>query len=145
MRKLAAALVAAAALLPAAALAHGGGTDQYYEVLVPGEVTGLFAVLIAALTAGVRAWGSHADIPPLARSGMSLIHLAGTQFVLGFAAWVATGAAGTATPLYMTLIATAHQTVGALVLAASVRLMLWSWRLLAPKTNGAPAGSAVTA
>lgn len=102
-------------------------------------------VLFAGLVAGVRAWGMHPELRPLARAGMDLVQVLGVQFVLGFAAWVATGAAGEETPLYMTLIATAHQTVGALVLASAVRLMLWSWRLLAPRVSGGEATTAPAA
>jgi cytochrome c oxidase assembly protein subunit 15 len=96
------------------------------------HITVACIVLLLALACGVRAWGMYADVPMVSRKGAALIHLAGGQFVLGLGAWIVTGLAKGAVqpPLWDVLVATAHQTVGALLFAWAVMYMLWAHRLL---------------
>lgn len=87
----------------------------------------LAAVLVLVL--GVRAWGVYgtvADGAPIRRTGLGLTHAVSAQFILGFAAMVS--GVVSAEPQHATTaqvwLATAHQAVGALVLAWSTRLMI---------------------
>jgi cytochrome c oxidase assembly protein subunit 15 len=86
-------------------------------------------VLFYGISAGVRAWGIYQREVLLSRAGLGLVYHLGAQLALGLAAWAAVGAASGATPVYMVVIATLHQTTGALVLSAAGRLMLWTRRL----------------
>lgn len=112
------------------------------------HITVACIVLLLAVFAGIRAWGIYNAWPMLSRKGMGVLHLALTQLALGFGAWVVTGLAKAhlQPPLYEVLIATAHQTIGALLLAWVVVYLLWVHRLLLsePAASSAklPAGTA---
>lgn len=88
-------------------------------------------VLFFGVFAGIRAWGAYQGEALLSRAGLGLVYHLGAQLVLGLAAWAAVGAAGNSTPVYMVVIATLHQTTGALVLSAAGKLMLWTRRVVA--------------
>lgn len=62
------------------------------------------------------------------------MYLAIVQLAFGFGALivVSLGRNMPSPPLYQVLIATAHQTLGALVLAYAVALAVWMHRLLKP-------------
>jgi heme a synthase len=83
-------------------------------------------LLIFGLITGVRAWSMFEGEAAYSRAGLGLLFHLGAQLVLGFAAWAAITAAGDTTPVYVGVIATLHQTTGALVLSAVVKLGLWS-------------------
>lgn len=91
------------------------------------------AVITLAGFAGLRAWGSYAGEPVLPRVGLGLVHLVGLQLVLGVAALAVTTIDRPAGErvAFEVPIATAHQTTGALILAAAVLLFAWERRLLA--------------
>ncbi len=91
------------------------------------------AVITLAGFAGLRAWGSYADQPVLPRVGLGLVHLVGLQLLLGVAALAVTTMERPAGErvAFEVPIATAHQTTGALILAAAVLLFAWVRRLLA--------------
>ncbi|MBN2082786.1 COX15/CtaA family protein [bacterium] len=90
-------------------------------------------VLTLAVVTGVRAWGNYPVQPRLAKAGLVLSLAALLQLVLGLAALFATGAnLGLAPTAWNLVLATAHQSTGALILALSVYLMLWLTRLLEP-------------
>lgn len=93
------------------------------------HITLAVIVLIFGLIAGIRAWGIYQGEAIYNRAGLGLVYHLGAQLMLGFAAWAAVGAAGDTTPVYMVVIATLHQTTGALVLSAVVKLLLWARRL----------------
>ncbi len=93
------------------------------------HITLAVIVLIFGLIAGIRAWGIFQNEAAYGRAGLGLVYHLGAQLLLGFAAWAAVGAAGSTTPVYMVLIATLHQTTGALVLSAVVKLLMWARRL----------------
>jgi cytochrome c oxidase assembly protein subunit 15 len=93
------------------------------------------AVLVALLTVGVgvRAWGLYPHLPPLPRLGASLLVLIATQVALGIAALVVTGnVAPNRRPQALDVaITTAHQLVGAVLLAWALMVALWNYRLIA--------------
>jgi cytochrome c oxidase assembly protein subunit 15 len=98
-------------------------------------------VLLAALFAGVRAWGVHSDRKPLARAGVGVLSVVVLQVVLGVIALVfRSGPEGTPTTAGA-LLTTAHQANGALLLALSAVLAVWSFRLFAPMRGYAEAGA----
>jgi cytochrome c oxidase assembly protein subunit 15 len=88
------------------------------------------------ITFGVRNWGQHPDVTPLRKTGMGLIHIVSTQFLLGFAAWGSgvLDIPSDALPnsVWQVILPTLHQTVGALLLAWVVRLLTMTYRLLRP-------------
>jgi len=96
------------------------------------------AAIVAALAiiAGVRAWGLYPNEPVLPRLGLALLKAISLQLVLGLCALAATGI--TRIPdqpphAADVIFTTTHQVTGALLLALTVALMLWVWRLLAPQ------------
>ncbi len=96
-------------------------------------------VTVVAVACGARAWGLYPDRPALHRLGRLLIALILLQVVLGVGALVVTGVwprSATPTPLHV-IVTTAHQAVGASLLASSVMLMLWYWAPETGKTENA--------
>ena len=93
-----------------------------------------FAILTLTilLLVGLRAYGRSAEYEPLPRTGGLLMILGGIQLLLGLTAYITVGLAAQAAspPAYMVIIATVHQTVGAIILAASVVLLVFNLRLL---------------
>jgi hypothetical protein len=97
------------------------------------HITLAVIVIAMAVITGVRAWGIYPQLARLSRAGLWLVNLAGLQLLLGLAALLATGAnAGQAPNAWNLILATAHQTTGALLLALAVYLMLWLHRLVCP-------------
>ena len=89
-------------------------------------------VTVVAVLAGMRAWGLYAGMWPLDRLGQLLASLVVVQVALGIAALAATrglAMSGAPTPAEA-LVATAHQAVGAALLATAVALTVWTRRLL---------------
>jgi cytochrome c oxidase assembly protein subunit 15 len=86
------------------------------------------------LATGLRAWGPHPELTPLRRSGMGLIHMVSTQFLLGFAAWgsgvLGVPADSVPSSVWQVILPTLHQTVGALLLAWTIRVVTLNYRLL---------------
>lgn len=91
-------------------------------------------VTLAAVGLGVRAWGIYRDLPVYRRLGTALLALLGLQLILGLLALLASGSDSPTHPpgALGVLLTTAHQTVGALLLALAALLVLGSFRLLAP-------------
>lgn len=91
-----------------------------------------FAVVVAlvAVTAGVRAWGLYRDVPILRRTGQALLVLIAAQIALGVAALVVTGDDPThqQADALDVAVTTAHQVVGAALLAGAVLATLWAHR-----------------
>jgi len=128
------ALSTAVQLVLGALLRHTG-TGLLVHVTMATLVTGL------AVAAGSRAWGLYGRLFPLKRTGISLLVLIGIQLTLGVAALAAVTMrpAGSPAPLWEAVTTTLHQVNGALVLAVSVVLLIWSYRLLAPAPVKIPA------
>ena len=89
-------------------------------------------VLLVAISSGARAWGLYGSQPVLRRLGRWVIYVVAAQVMLGIASLVVRGmmtSAGSPAAISV-IVRTAHQATGAILLAWSVLLMLWSRRLL---------------
>jgi hypothetical protein len=83
---------------------------------------------------GGRAWWMYRDARPTEIIGKLMISLASVQVFLGIAALAVTqgkATVGAPTTIEVT-ITTAHQATGAIILALSVALHLWTQRLFEP-------------
>ena len=88
-------------------------------------------VAVVAIVVGARAWGLYNGSWPVQRLGQLLMSVVGVQVALGIAALAVTqgrAVVGHPTTLEVTL-ATAHQAVGAGLLALAVLLAAWTRRL----------------
>jgi len=96
------------------------------------------AVLILGMTAGARAWGFEHNPRILRRLGRLLVIGFAVQLMLGFVALVVSGSlGGLVYPMRVQVpFTTAHQVVGAVLLALAVALMVWSFRLLGVERRG---------
>ncbi len=92
-------------------------------------------VLAATIGVGTRSLALHRSLPVLSGVGRFLLIAVATQFLLGVLAYIVVYG-GSAAPHTATgfdvLITTAHQTVGALLLAGAVLAAAWTRRLLTP-------------
>jgi cytochrome c oxidase assembly protein subunit 15 len=101
-----------------------------------------FVVMILAGWVGMRAWARPDSVPVLPKAGERLVIVMLAQLLLGGLALLGvmlTRREGRPVPLEV-IFTTAHQTVGAILLAASVVVMLWNARL----AGAAPAPQPVT-
>lgn len=106
-----------------------------------GHIFGAFAVLILAVITGAHATSRAGGIRPVRFFGKALIHGVGLQFALGIGALVVVLIRTDARiPAYEVAVTSAHQAIGALILASASMLAAWSLRLVA-----APASAAETA
>jgi hypothetical protein len=92
-------------------------------------------VLLLVLATGIRAQAQYPHIPVLNRLGRSLMGLITLQLALGLGALIATGTdrQGAHQPTIEVILTTAHQVVGAILLASTVVLALWLHRLVEPE------------
>jgi cytochrome c oxidase assembly protein subunit 15 len=101
------------------------------------HITMAMLVLLVAIAAGARAWGLYKDQPIVKRLGKAVVHVVAFQVLLGIGAVIARSmleANGSPTPISV-VIRTAHQATGAILLAYSVLLMLWTRKLLAQEAR----------
>jgi len=122
-------------------LVHGA-LQRHYSVGLLVHITGAVLVVVFAVMSGLRAWGLYPDIGPLRRTGLILLGLLLLQVILGICALVAAGMTEgiSPRPTWDVILTTAHQAVGALVLAAAVALTVLSYRMLeAPSEAASPA------
>jgi cytochrome c oxidase assembly protein subunit 15 len=98
------------------------------------HLTVAVVVLLLGVAVGVRAWGLYSHVPVLPRLGRTFLVLAGVQLALGIAALIATGndAVQRQPQVVDVIVTTAHQVIGAALLAWAVMLLIWNYRLLAP-------------
>ncbi len=110
-----------------------GAAQRHLEALLIVHISLAAIVILLAVMVGVRAWGMFRDVWPVDRLGKALVVLASLQGLLGIAALAVTGGeavVGTPTTLEIT-VTTAHQATGAVILALSIALALWTQRLFA--------------
>lgn len=93
------------------------------------------AVLVAvlAVAVGVRAWGLYTGLRALPRLGVTLLVLTGVQIGLGVAALIVVGndSPDRRPQAVDVAITTAHQVVGAALLAVAAMVLVWNRRVAA--------------
>jgi len=111
-----------------------GAVLRHYDWGLHLHIAVACVVVAMALIVGLRCKRNYKEQPVLVQKGGAMMHLAVTQLALGIVAIGAMVLAGEGPrpPLLEVLIVTAHQTVGALVLAYALTLTLWLRRLLRP-------------
>ncbi|MEW6741330.1 MAG: COX15/CtaA family protein [Planctomycetota bacterium] len=109
-----------------------GALVRHLDAALMLHLTGAVFVVVLALANGLRAWGLHASVPMLRKTGLALLIVVGVQMVLGLAAlFISQSTRGvTPRPAADVILTTTHQSTGALILALAVGLLLWTWRLL---------------
>jgi cytochrome c oxidase assembly protein subunit 15 len=110
-----------------------GAAQRHLAALLIVHICLAAVVILLAVMVGVRAWGMYRDVWPVDRLGKALVVLASLQGLLGIAALAVTGGeavVGSPSTIAVT-ITTAHQATGAIILAVSVALTLWTQRLFA--------------
>jgi cytochrome c oxidase assembly protein subunit 15 len=110
-----------------------GAAQRHLAALLIVHISLAAVVILLAVMVGARAWGMYRDTWPVDRLGKALVVLAALQGLLGIAALAVTGGeavVGSPSTLAVT-ITTAHQATGAVILALSVALALWTQRLFA--------------
>jgi len=108
-----------------------GAAQRHLAAMLIVHISLAAVVILLAVMVGVRAWGMFRGSWPVERLGKTLVVLAWLQGVLGVAALAVTGGeatVGSPTTVAVT-ITTAHQATGAIILAVSVALALWTQRL----------------
>ena len=139
-------------LLPGAEVRKDAGRDHVWTawsvgLIVPQLVLGALyrhmqgglslhltlAVAVAGVVfvTAIRAFGLHGGTPLYARLGKIFLTLICLQILLGFGALTVVSLARLAPdpPAYEVVVATAHQATGAMLLAVSTLLFVWSRRL----------------
>lgn len=97
-----------------------------------GHIAGAFAVLVLAVVTGAIASSRARDIRPVRILGKGMIHAVGLQLALGIGALVVVLIrTDAAIPAYEVAVTSAHQALGALILATSAMLSAWSLRTVA--------------
>lgn len=97
-----------------------------------------FAVVVTLLAGfcGSRAWGLHAAVPVLRRTGLAMLTLLTLQITLGVIAFFlvpkSPRAVDSIPPLAEAIVTALHQATGALLLASAAALAPWNRRLLRP-------------
>jgi cytochrome c oxidase assembly protein subunit 15 len=108
-----------------------GAAQRHLAALLIVHISLAAIVVLMAVMVGVRAWGLYLRSWPVEILGKALVILACSQVFLGIAALAVTqgnAVVGSPTALEVT-ITTAHQAIGATILALSVALYLWTGRL----------------
>jgi cytochrome c oxidase assembly protein subunit 15 len=111
-----------------------GAAQRHLAVLLIVHLSLAAIVIVLALMVGGRAWWMYREARPMEVLGKLLISLASVQIFLGIAALAVTqgkATVGSPTTVEVT-ITTAHQATGAVILALSVALHLWTQRLFRP-------------
>jgi hypothetical protein len=105
------------------------------------------AAVVAALAfaAGFRSWGLHGDQRILGKLGVSIISLVAFQLFLGVIALVFRSGPDKAPTPEGAILTTIHQANGAVLLAFSSMLWVWTHRLLRPNPTNAEVGPGGTA
>lgn len=101
----------------------------------------IMAVVVAAITFifALRCWGLYEKLPAIPTLGGVLIYLIGAQLMLGVAALVVTGIEDQIPAWSQVIVTTAHQTIGATLLAITTSLVVWHFRVVKPAPYAAMA------
>ena len=95
---------------------------------------GSMAVVVIVLFCGVRAWGMYTEQSIIKRTGVALIHTMILQVVLGIASFVVVPKGPrdpeAAIGAHEVVLTTAHQVIGAILLAVAAAMFVWQRRLL---------------
>ncbi len=95
------------------------------------HVTLSIVVVVLSLLAGLRARARHADVRSMKFFGTMMAHGVGVQFVIGFVALVVVlPHRDDPTHIPSLIIATTHQFLGALLIAATCIVFAWTMRLV---------------
>ncbi len=107
------------------------------------HITMALAVTLLAVPAGTRAWGLNGQEAVLRRLGLGVVGATAAQLALGLGTLIVTGEAArhALAPWVAVTVRTAHQANGAALLALSVLLLLWNFRLLAVRRRVPAAAS----
>lgn len=110
-----------------------------------GHITMAIIVALFAVMAGLRC--SHAsELPLLKRTGKAVMHTVGLQVVLGIATLVVVLVRrGEAVPWWESTVATAHQAIGAVLLALVALMVAQVYRFVSPTPDEAVTASAARA
>jgi cytochrome c oxidase assembly protein subunit 15 len=110
-----------------------GAAQRHLAALLIIHISLAAVVVLLAVMVGARAWGLYRGSWPVERLGKILAILACVQVFFGIAALAVTmgqAVVGAPTALEVT-ITTAHQAIGATLLALAVALALWTRRMFA--------------
>jgi len=116
-----------------------GAMQRHMQAMLPFHITMAAVVTLLALHVGFRNWALNGAEPLLRRLGVALTVVVAIQVLLGIGAFAAVGGgqgAAVSRTLDLTLT-TMHQWCGAILLATSVLVLCWSYRLLSPSTGPA--------
>jgi cytochrome c oxidase assembly protein subunit 15 len=101
------------------------------------HITVAVVVAMLAVAVGIRAWGLYQHVGVLSRLGVAILLLTAVQLTLGITALVVTGddSPQRRPQAVDVAITTAHQVVGAALLAGAVMILLWSTRRLTTRLS----------
>lgn len=107
-----------------------------------GHIGGALVILVLAVMTGAIVSSRAREIAPLRILGKGLVHAVGLQLALGIGALVVVLLrVDEKIPAYEVIVTSAHQALGALLLAMSAMLAAFSLRMVA---SSAPATAALT-
>jgi heme A synthase len=99
-----------------------------------GHIAGALVILVVAVATGAIASSRCRDIKPIRVLGKGLVHAVGLQLALGIGALVVVLLrVDQAIPVYEVVVTSAHQALGALILAMTAMLGAFSLRMVAPE------------
>jgi cytochrome c oxidase assembly protein subunit 15 len=117
-----------------------GALVRHFHVAVTWHITVAVLVLVIGIASGARCWGLYSEQPVLPKVGLALMIMLGLQLLLGVGAY-ATSEFGDPTSALSVPLTTAHQTMGAAILAMAFQAFAWH-RLLIEPTDVVVGGSA---
>lgn len=111
---------------------HDGVAAVHPAWPIWGHIAGAFAVLVLTVITGAHASSRARELKPVRVFGKGLIHAVGLQFALGIGALVVVLIrVDEQIPAYEVLVTSAHQALGAILLATAAMLAAWSLKLVA--------------
>lgn len=121
---------------------HDGQAAVHPAWPIWGHICGALVVLVLAVMTGAIVSSRAREITPLRILGKGLVHTVGLQLALGIAALVVVLVrVDERIPAYEVVVTSAHQALGALLLAMSATLAAFSLRMVA---SGEPAAADLT-